>query len=48
MDMFGRVVYEDKDINQLIVRIDLDVLKGLYILEIRSGSEWFKIPITKE
>ena len=48
MDMFGRVVYEYKDINQFIVRIDLDVLKGLYILEIRSDNEWYKIPITRE
>ena len=48
MDIFGRVVYEYKDINQLIVRIDLDVLKGLYILEIRSDNEWYKIPITRE
>ena len=48
MDMFGRVVYEYKDINQLIVRIDLDILKGLYILEIRSENEWYKIPITRE
>jgi fibronectin type 3 domain-containing protein len=46
--MFGRVVYQDKDVNRLMVKFDVDVQKGLYILEVRSGDEWNKFPITRE
>jgi hypothetical protein len=48
IDMFGRVVYQDKDVNRLMVKFDVDVQKGLYILEVRSGDEWNKFPITRE
>jgi hypothetical protein len=48
IDVFGRVVYQDKDVNRLIVKFDVDVQKGLYILEVRSGDEWNKFPITRE
>jgi fibronectin type 3 domain-containing protein len=46
--MFGRVVYQDKDVNRLMVKFDVDVQKGFYILEIHSGDEWYKLPITRE
>lgn len=48
IDMFGRVVYQDKDVNRLMVKFDVDVQKGFYILEIHSGDEWYKLPITRE
>jgi hypothetical protein len=48
IDMFGRVVLEKNNLNLLNSKFDIDVQKGLYILEVYSGDKWYKVPITRD
>ena len=48
IDMFGRVVFEENNLNLLNSKFDMDVQKGMYILVVYSGNKWYKVPITKD
>ncbi|MDG2042285.1 MAG: T9SS type A sorting domain-containing protein [Bacteroidia bacterium] len=48
IDMFGRVVFEENNLNLLNSKFDMDVQKGMYILEVYSGNKWYKVSITKD
>jgi hypothetical protein len=48
IDLFGRVIFEGNNLNLFNTKFDIDVQKGLYILEVCSGDQWYKVPITRD